>query len=190
MTPSESAGHASSTSQDGAGKYVETAESSSAWSSSDEHFKRGGNNKSISKSKRVKNYLHKKCKDVANTLGGYSEVTKPTDSRHSSWYVNNDEDIEGLSSLKQNIAIEEEIQDELQEEVEEMVDRFSEDVKIQIQRVENVTEVTKEDDSVDVVSENSGDSTEIVQQEENELLDSLPASIPVSKSKCYKLNTF
>lgn len=149
VTPSDrGGGQISQTVQDGGGPngtYVETPENNSAWSSvTDDHFKRGSNNKSLSKSKRVKNYLHKKCKDVANTLGSYSEstVSKHSESAHSSWYVDNDTDIvldDGSFVFKQNMAIEEVINDELQEEVEEMIDKFSEDVKINIQKVENVT---------------------------------------------------
>ncbi|XP_039287246.1 LOW QUALITY PROTEIN: uncharacterized protein LOC111057901 [Nilaparvata lugens] len=71
-------------------------------SDTDSTFNRSGS-KSLSKSKRVKNYIHKKYKDVANTIGSYagvvgggSGVVSDNDNRRSvdrqrrlttSWYV-------------------------------------------------------------------------------------------------------
>lgn len=53
--------------------------SDSTQSNSDQNFQRFGSNKSLSKSKRVKSFLQKKCKDVANSFGSISEPN--TDQR-------------------------------------------------------------------------------------------------------------
>ncbi|RZF45669.1 hypothetical protein LSTR_LSTR010392 [Laodelphax striatellus] len=55
------------------GSALDPADSSFDASDSDATFNRS-NVKSLSKSKRVKNYIHKKYKDVANTLGNYAGV--------------------------------------------------------------------------------------------------------------------
>lgn len=75
---------------------------------SDNNFQRFGSNKSLSKSKRVKSFIQRKCKDVANSFGSISESsTEASDQRTvvtrskstsrcssevstTSWYVTND----------------------------------------------------------------------------------------------------
>ncbi|XP_075229746.1 puratrophin-1-like isoform X2 [Lycorma delicatula] len=181
VTPSERSGQQQN-SQDtgGGGTYVETSECS-AWTS-DDHFKRGGNNKSLSKSKRVKNYIHKKCKDVANTLGAYSDsASKQPESNHSSWYIDND-DIDKNVSLKQNLAIEEEINDELEEEVEEIINKFKDDVKVEVIQKDcdnREIKITTEEENPDKISDDKNNEDEQINQEQNDQqLSSLPDAIP------------
>lgn len=75
---------------------------------SDNNFHRFGSNRSLSKSKRVKSFIQKKCKDVANSFGSISEPSTDSADQRSvvtrskstsrcsttSWYVTNDTDEE------------------------------------------------------------------------------------------------